>query len=157
MTRRIIPPGELEERLMDKLTEVLPGMTTKIFLSKQKLMMFAAAVGYFKNKKEKIEKKGEGIRFDIFEKALDDGYINALAVSETGNLNILDPTSHDARATIFEEYAHAGLLEIEKACFEQVGDPLDNLLKLIEEARMQSAEKINGIDEAVLKRLMDSI
>jgi dnd system-associated protein 4 len=75
MERRIAPPGapELEETL-DMLVGEGTG-TRSLFKSKQKALMFAAAVGWRIKTKTTLEKRGEPIRLSVFQSALDDGFI----------------------------------------------------------------------------------
>lgn len=152
--RRVYPPKEYEISVLDKLTDIGPGSKVKVFQTKQKALMFAAALGKFRGNREEIEKRGNGIRFDIFENAIDDGFVNALAVAEVGDLKILSPDKQGERIKIFEEYAHAGLKEIEDVCFKKEGDPLVNLVSLIDEAR-SSSEEIEGVDPGVLAGLLN--
>jgi len=142
------------ENVLEKLTTIGPGIKTPIFSTKQKALMFAAAIGYDKNERTELESRGEGIRFDIFQKALDDGFFDALAVAETGQLEILSEDHENDRAQIFEEYAYTGLLEMKKACFEKEGDPLENLIRLADEGRLQEEQEIEGIDPNILKGLI---
>jgi len=153
MQRRIYPPKNLEN-VLEKLTTVGPGIHIPIFSTKQKALMFAAALGFFRDERTKIEGRGEGIRFDIFQKALDDGFFDALAIAETGKLEILSEEYESERADIFEEYAYTGLLEMNKACFEKEGDPLENLIRLADEGRSQEEQEIEGIDPNILKELI---
>ena len=153
MKRRIYPAKNMEN-ILDKLTTVGPGFQVQIFSTKQKALMFAAALGYFRNEKKELEGRGEGIRFDIFQKALDDGFFDALAIAEKENLAILSEEYENERAEIFEEYAYAGLIEIERVCFKKEGDPLDNLIQLADEGRSIEGQSIEGIDPKILQGLL---
>ena len=147
MDKRIAPPKEFEE-MLDRLTE--PPL---VFDTKQKAMMFAAALGRRMGKRTAIEKRGTAIRFDIFERALDDGFVDALATETVADLRVLSEARDEERVLIFEEYAHAGLKEIERVCFKQPGDPLHNLLRLTDDVRAQDPA-IPGMDPNVLKNLV---
>ena len=153
MERRITPPKELEE-VLENLVSSGPTTPIPIFATKEKAMMFAAALGRYRDKRTPLKKKGEGIRYDIFQKAVDDGLIDNMAVATEENLNILSPDKLDERVTIFEEYAHTGLLEMNKLCFEVEGDPLDNLIRLTDEVRGVDEDEIEGVDPSVLKGLI---
>lgn len=152
MERRIAPPKDYEA-LLDRLTEPLYTDGPTLFGSKQKALMFAAALGYSLSRRQKLERKGTAIRFDIFENALDDGFVSALAISETKGLQVLGTKEDDTRATIFEEYAHAGLEEIQRRCFITPGDPLQVLIGLTEDALHPADVEIPGIDPNLLKDL----
>ena len=142
--RRITPPGGEIEKLLGDIADTL-GTT------KQKVVMLAAALGKKRGQREPLTKRGEGIRWDIFQSAVDDGFIKAMAVAEGGTLNVLgDP---DSCITIFEEYAHAGLMELGRI-WTRSEDKLDELLRITAEARYETAADIPGIDASVLRGLV---
>ncbi|ACL06472.1 conserved hypothetical protein [Desulfatibacillum aliphaticivorans] len=152
MERRIAPPSELEY-ILDKLVDHAEGKEP-LFASKQKAMMFAAGLGWKKKERTELSKRGTSIRFDIFEKAIDDAFINAMALAETNDLEILSSEKDDERAKIFEEYAHTGMIEIAKKCYETAGDPLETLLYLANETRIDEDPELPGMDPAILKSLI---
>ena len=154
MDRRISPPRELED-ILDLLTEPAAGSgLPPLFQSKQKALMFAAALGHSLGERLPLEKKGTAIRIDVFEKALDDGYMDSLAVAETGQLQVLGPTQDEVRVTVFEEYAHRGLVEIKRRCYTESGDPLRILLGMADDARNPSDVELKGLDPGVLRGLV---
>ncbi len=114
----------------------------------------AAAVGHHLGERTPLARKGSPIRFDIFEKALDDGFVNALAVAETGELEVLAPERAEERALIFEEYAHTGLRELERRCYEDEGDPLQALIGLTEGVRATDSTEVSGLPPDILKELL---
>lgn len=142
--RRVYPPRDYEE-LLDRLTN------EGLFDTKQKALMFAAGVGHYLKRRTPVEKKGVAIRYDIFSNVLDDGYVNALAVTEAQDLKLLGQDRIDEKVTIFEEYAHTGLAEIQRR-LAQPGDALDTLLKLAYDAGHNDAE-VGGIDPDILRDL----
>lgn len=159
MDRRIAPPGHPDlKSALEKLTTPQPGRSFPIFDTKQKALMFAAALGRHKGLRLTLEQRdtASAIRFDIFQKALDDGYINALAVDESSDLKVLDEQREDEVAIVFEEYALGGLQEINRRCFESGADPLDVLLDLAAEARdaEMDDEVPAGFDPAVFRNLL---
>jgi dnd system-associated protein 4 len=125
----------------------------RVFETKQKGLMFAAAFGFTLQRRLPIDVKAPGIRYDVFEGAFDDSFIDALAVAVMGDLAVLSEERSDERVDIFEEYAHGGLEEMRRVCFEQVGDPLDNLIRLTTTTRTPNSE-IPGIDPSVLDGLL---
>ena len=149
MDRRIAPPRDMES-LLDELT----GQTYNLFDTKQKALMFAAALGKHIGRRTEIDRKGTGIRWDIFENANDDGFINALAIAEKGELQILAPERVDERARIFEEYAHTGLKEIKRRCFDSPGAPLQILIQMTDDAREPPSEEVSGVDPELLRGLL---
>lgn len=151
--RRIAPPHGYES-LLDKLTEPLPGHSVSVFETKQKAMMFAAALGFSRGERLPVERRGTAIRYEVFAADSDDAFISALAVATTGDLRVLSSERTAERVTLFEEYAHAGLQHMHRVTFDQDGDPLDNLLRLTSDARAGADADIPGIDRSVLGGLI---
>ena len=106
--RRICPPKEYEKLLNILVNEL------NIFETKQKALMFAAALGARRGERVRVSARGEGIRIDIFQRAVDDTFIDALAVAVTRDLHVLATDRGEERITIFEESASAGLKEIQR-------------------------------------------
>lgn len=151
MDRRPAPPRHMDEVLTRLCEPNTRG--ERVFESKQKAMMFAAALGFSSKRRLKIDLKAPGIRYEVFQSAFDDAFVDALAVAETGSLEVLDEERADERIEIFEEYAHGGLEEMQRICFAQEGDPVDNLIRCTMEVRMTETE-IPGIDAGVLRDLL---
>ena len=108
---RIKPPADLEKSVMEPLME------EGIFPTKYKLMAFAAALGFYLKRKDALAKTGEGIRRDYFQRYQDDIGIDLFPIVETGELKMIEPERESERVTAFQEYAHAGLLELRRVCF----------------------------------------
>ena len=106
MRDRIRPPKDLEE-VLDRLKD-----DDRIFETKQKGMMFVAALGYslFKDKVDssEIESYGEGIKMMYFQKPQDEGFIDALSVAKSTDLKSLDPEMQEERVDLFERCAFLG-------------------------------------------------
>ena len=157
MDRRIAPPSNPElKAALEKLTSPLEPNGFTLFETKQKALMFAAALGRFRGTGDSGKQRdaGSAIRFDIFEKAMDDSFVYAMAIATTGELKVLDPTREEEVLTIFEQYANAGLVELNRKCFESGQDPLEALLALSEEAAEAPLEEIPGLDADILRDLM---
>ena len=141
--RSIYRPAKFE-KLIDKLLE------QKIFETKQAVMMFAAAVGwYFIGKREPRGKAEHGIRWEIFERNNDDVFIHALALAESESLDILGrdhQEEEDDPIKVFEEYAAAGLEYIQTHCVDAPGDMLDNFLSLLAEVDKNTVEPPPGLE-----------
>lgn len=145
--RRIYPPAAFEKALINPLVNDL-----KIFESKQKLLMFAAALGAYREKQEKMTSRGEGIRIDIFQRAVDDTFIDALAVAVTNDLHVLASDRVNERAEIFERCVVAGLEEMAKIV-ERPVSTLEELIRLTQEASIQPVNELPGIDPSALAAL----
>lgn len=158
MDRRIAPPsGESTKGILDRLTTKQPGDDLPLFETKQKALMFAAALGWHLKSRKPLSARdsGSAVRFDIFEKARDDGLVAALAVAERDDLGALREESEEEVVTIFEEYAHAGLLELQRRCFESGVDTLEAILGLVADGRHQGqVGEAEGVDAELLRNLM---
>jgi len=154
MMGRIAPSKALEDDL-EKLVTADPQGKHPLFETKQKALMFAAALGRWRDAERRaVDRKGTAIRYDIFQRSLDDGYIDALAISESeGDLKVLAPEKDDDRITVFEQYAQSGLEEMIER-FNRPGDPLEALLALIDEARAEAPAGLDGIDLGALRKLL---
>lgn len=154
MMGRIAPPKALEDDL-EKFVTADPQGRFPLFETKQKALMFAAALGKWRGQERTaVERKGVAIRYDIFQRTLDDGYIDALAVAEMNELQVLSAERADERVTVFEEYAQNGLKEMIERCFNRPGDPLEALLALADEARATMVSGLDGIDQDALRKLL---
>lgn len=138
---RIRPPAQYESLIATLIEKA--GFETK-----HSVLTFAAAVGWFIDKREKLGKAGEGVRWQIFEKNDDSAFVNALALAEDKTLQVLGREKGDQENVIgiFEEYAAAGLHHIEEQCVNQPGDLLNNLLSLVTEARLYDSEPPRGLE-----------
>lgn len=164
MDTRIAPPREYEE-FLDDLTETDAAkrrdhpevfrLAAPIFETKQKALMFAAALGKFLKRPAPSGggKRGEAIRMTIFEKASDDAYLSALAVAENGALEMLAPAKEADRVALFESYLVEGLAELKRTCLAS-GDPLLNLVKLTLDARVAVPAEVEGVDAKILHDLL---
>lgn len=162
MDRRISPPkGPAFEALLDRLTSALPGgRDERLFETRQKALMFAAGLGFARGKRSALAARDAAgaIRFDIFENARDDVFVSALGILESGgDLNVLADSRQGELVTAFEEYAHSGLLELERVCFGGVRDPLEALVALVCSLGVSSEhrDEFPDVDADVLKDLMD--
>jgi len=128
MRDRIRPTKEHDDVLNRLKTEGL-------FTTRQKAMMFAAGLGFAAEKSDIIEPFegiGEGIPLSVFERAGDDAFIDAMAVTQAKDLHILKPGDEDKRFEIFEHYARKGLDLISKTCFAAGQEPVQAILNLID-------------------------
>jgi dnd system-associated protein 4 len=154
MIGRVAPPKALEDDL-EKLVVADPQGKHPLFETKQKALMFAAALARWRNvQRRAVERKGTAIRYDIFQRALDDGYLDALAIAaHESDLRVLAPDRDDDRIMVFEEYAQAGLEEMIDR-YNRPGDPLEAMLALVEEARSEPSDGLEGIDAGALRKLL---
>lgn len=144
MRDRVRPPQDLEE-VLDQLKN------DGVFETKQKGMMFAAALGYHRRGADlgdvEIEHFGEGIRLDYFKTPDDDGFIDTLAVTAANDLNAVDPEKQGERVEQFEKYALIGLREMKRACYDERPEyPLDGILALMDDMAAPPEEELPGLE-----------
>jgi dnd system-associated protein 4 len=161
MERRIATPtGRTEEAkeilaLIERMTAPQESGEPGIFESKQKLLMFAAALGAYLGSSIPLEQRdSNSIRFEVFQNNADDAFVAALAVAQTDGLAILRPDdeSEGRLATIFEEHAHAGLLELLRRV--KGNSPLDILVDIVIGAEFEdSGSAISDIPSDILDKL----
>ena len=144
MRDRIRPPKDLEE-VLDKLKE------DKVFETKQKGMMFAAAVGYCLHRDKlqdtELDTVGEAIKIDYFERPDDVGFIDALAVTTWNDLGAISDERQPERIDLFERYALLGLREMKRACYDEKPEyPLYGVLKLIDQLDRPESGDLPGLE-----------
>jgi dnd system-associated protein 4 len=154
MDRRIAAASTYT-KFLDDLVNVVPGEEYALFETKQKALMFAAALGHRSGRRTPGNRDASAaIRFDIFEKALDDAFVYCLGIKEFETLQILGDANVDDLATMFEEYANTGLAELQKKVVGQP-NPLDALVDLMLAARNPSTEEgLEGLDADVLAEIL---
>ncbi len=132
MRDRVRPPAEYEY-VLDNLKD-----EEALFSTKQKGMMFAATLGRSlggdgAELPPGITRPGEGIRLEYFRSVDDAGFIRALAVAASGNLEILAEDRLEERIDIFERYAGLGLRELERRLQQDSRDALEVIIDILEE------------------------
>lgn len=148
MRDRVRPPKTLEKEVLDPLKD------GGVFQTKQKGIMFAAAVGYCLhadkvNEIDPDQLTGEGIRLEYF-RDFDEGFIDALAVSTKGDLSIMDPARQPERVEIFERYAYLGLQEMKRACYDELPEyPLLGILALIDTMMQSDTDDLPGLSDLI--------
>ncbi len=132
MKDRVRPPAEYEY-VLDNLKD-----KEALFSTKQKGMMFAAALGRRlggdgAELPPGITRPGEGIRLEYFRSVDDAGFIRALAVATSGSLEILAEDRMEERIDIFERYAALGLKELERRLQQDSRDALEVIIDTLDE------------------------
>ena len=155
MERRIATSQSQVGFLEDLVTDV-PGEEFPLFETKQKALMFAAALGYHLQRRNTLSARdaSTAIRFDIFEKNLDDGFVACLAIATLNELSVLGANREDELAVVFEEYASAGLDEIQSKVWGKP-EPLQSLISLMGDARFPlDNEGLEGLDAGILAGIL---
>jgi len=96
----------------------------RIFSHYWQVQLFAAAIAFERGVKSELsDKNGTDIDFDAFKNCgFWPGFINCIALIDTGNADLLLPESEDQRVAIFEQYAEAGLMILESEGFADLGE-----------------------------------
>lgn len=92
------------------------------------IFMFAACLGFRNGRRVRTDKTGSEIRVSVFTED-DIAILKAIAISETGDVDIL--TRFSDILTIVEEYANVGIYEVKGYLIDEGGQPLWNLVDLI--------------------------
>ena len=88
----------------------------------------------------------------MFQRAVDDPFIDALAVASVNDLQVLSSDRAEERAQIFEESASAGLREM-KRLVEQPTSNINEFIALTQNARLPEPDNLPGLDPEALARL----
>lgn len=163
MDRRIATPsGKSDEAreivaLIERLTASQESGEPGVFESKQKLLMFAAALAANMGTSVELEQRetSSAIRFEIFENNADDAFVAAVAVAATDSLSVLRPDDENEgrMVTIFEERAYAGLLELKRRI--KGNDPLQVLIDIVLSAEFENdAAGIADFPDDILRDML---
>jgi len=104
--RRIKRPKNQEERYKTLIDSEEFGL----FSTYKDIFMASGTIGFMEQKKIEFSSSAEGIPWSVFSLETDETIINAIALSETGEISILkdDSDAIDKKIQIFEEYAAGG-------------------------------------------------
>lgn len=155
MERRIAI-AQSQTKFLEDLVADAPGETYPLFVTKQKALMFAAAIGFHLKRRSPVLNRdvSTAIRFDIFEKNLDDGFVACLGVASGNDLGVLSDQREDELANLFEEYASAGLAELQAKVWGRP-EPLQALIALMGEARHPPADaNLEGLDPSIFADML---
>ena len=81
-----------------------------IFSTYKDIFMAAGTIGFMEQKRTEFSSSAEGIPWSIFTLETDLAIINAIALTETEDIEVLydDAENYDKKIKIFEEYAAGG-------------------------------------------------
>lgn len=100
------------------------------FIMMKDVFMWAASLGYTRGSKKTLSGKKVGIfRWPQFESQTDVPLLKALAIADTGDLMIIQ--NQDKMLEIVQEYANAGIHDLQQALSDDYGRPLQHLLQLL--------------------------
>ena len=144
MKDRVRPPKDLEH-VLDRLKE------DGVFETKQKGMMFAAAVGFGLHRDRlattELDQFGEGIRLEYFRSPDDDAFIDTLAVAVRNDLTVMSSDRQPERIEIFERFAAIGLAELQRACYDERPEyTISGALTLLDSLGRSQDEDLPGLE-----------
>ncbi|MGI5485408.1 DNA phosphorothioation-associated protein 4 [Microtetraspora malaysiensis] len=124
---RVRPPKD-KEALIQQLGADQEGP----FQTRYQTLIFAAALGWSRGRRDPLERPGEGIRYDLFRRHTTvEAFIDSLGVLHASNdASIMSDHRLQERISIFEEYANAGLAIIQGELNASRSRPMDVLLDL---------------------------
>jgi dnd system-associated protein 4 len=143
MKDRVRPPKDLES-ILDRLKD------DGVFETKQKGMMFAAAIGFGLHRNRlattQLDHFGEGIRLEYFRTSDDDAFIDTLAVAIRNDLTVMALDRQPERIEIFEKFAAIGLAELQRVCYDERPEyQLSGALSLLDALCRSSDEDLPGL------------
>lgn len=103
MADRVRRPADYEALMLELTKE------HSIFKTYKDLMVFAACLGYRRDKRVEFQKSAEPINLQIFSGTFDQAVINTLAIATTNDSKVIGEDQEDERIRIFEEFACGGL------------------------------------------------
>ncbi|MEM5016877.1 DNA phosphorothioation-associated protein 4 [Metabacillus indicus] len=125
-----------------------------IFSTYKDIFMASGTIGYMEQKRLTFSGSAEGIPWNVFNLETDEAIINAIALTETGDISILsdDPDTFDKKLQIFEEYAAGGFEVLYKLLTENPKIALTSYFDLI----MSMENEVNDKDRN-LKGIADML
>jgi len=118
----------------EKMVRELAGdkKETKVFNTYKDFVVFVACLGRKYGEPSSFKKSMDNpIRLNIFRDEFDLSLMNALAIVESNDINLLGTQGTNKRLEIFENYACKGFEVFENKVYNQGGDVQIQLLKLI--------------------------
>lgn len=100
------------------------------FRTMKDMFMWSASVGFQRGDRKPLTGKKIGIfRWAQFSPQVDVPLLKALAIADTGDVAVLQDL--EKVLLVVQEYANAGIYELQQALLEEYGQPLQNLIKLL--------------------------
>lgn len=120
------------------------------FEDNRDVLVFAAAVGWYEKNSIPLGVKDEPIRWETAtNRRGTEALVNMIAVSETGDPEILAADRFDERLAIFEGYANGGLEILRSLLATEPRPAVDVILELIQKiARADEAKAAVSLTEA---------
>lgn len=129
--KRLTQGDDLENVSVSNLKDISKGnaLEDKPFRNMKDLFMWAVSMGYQKGEQRSLTKKQGIFRYSTFTEK-DTALLKAIAIAATEEVEIL--IRPDEFLTIAEEYANAGIHVLENLLLQEKGQPLVNLLAILD-------------------------
>ncbi|MFB4285071.1 DNA phosphorothioation-associated protein 4 [Nonomuraea sp. MTCD27] len=132
--RRLNRPKDKDD-LLQQLTEQGP------FQEYRDVLVFAAALGWHKDRNAPLGVRGEPIRWEVAtNRRGTELLVNMIAAVESGDPEILATDRFDERLDIFERYANGGLEVLRRILAADPRPPVDVILGLVQGLCRSAAE-----------------
>jgi dnd system-associated protein 4 len=129
ISRDTVAIDEAVHEVYQKLTEGNDPVDAP-FRTMKDVFMWAASLGYQRGERRPLTGKRVTIfRWAQFLPQTDIPLLKALAIADSGDVNVL--LKQDDILTIAEEYANAGIHELQTSVLDEFGQPLWNLVGLL--------------------------
>lgn len=133
ISRDTVSVDESIHEIYKQLTEG-NNITTTPFRTMKDVFMWAVCLGVQKGqKKALIGKKITVFRWAQFDSQIDIPLLKAIAIAESGDISIL--LKRNDILTLAEEYANAGIYDLQDSTINDYGQSLWNLVKIVSESR----------------------
>lgn len=127
---RVSIEKKVHELFIDLSRQSKHGPEDAPFFLMKDVFMWAVALGFEKGRRRELEGAKEQIfRWDQFSQDVDIPSLKAIALAETGDVEIL--IREDQILRIAEEFANEGIWEIKSKLLDKPGKPFWNLVDLV--------------------------
>lgn len=143
MSNDIRRPKQFEEMLKKLCQE-----EDKIFLTYKDALVFAACLGFSRNRRLAFDRSSEPVGLHIFKGDYDAAIFNCIGLSETSDPQIMGSDRESERIRIFEEFACGGLGIIEEEIYRGAGAWDQLMLALVVSQAKPEPSVLNDITQA---------
>jgi dnd system-associated protein 4 len=101
------------------------------FETRAAAVAFAAALGYYRGRREPVERGPKDIRWGVFQEERKSFIADLIAAAESDDIAIMRPERGAERRALFAEFANGGLAVLRDEVMDTPRDPADVILELI--------------------------
>jgi dnd system-associated protein 4 len=143
MSSDIRRPKQFEEMLRKLCQE-----DNKIFLTYKDALVFAACLGFHREKRQPFDRSSEPVSSHIFRGDYDAAIFNCIGLAVTKDPHIMGTEQESERVRIFEEYACGGLEIIEDEIYKGAGNWDQLLLSMVASQAKPESSILDDITQA---------